>query len=49
MLLGTLAASLLSSMLTGKWVIQDGEGAPATSWGQGTIRGERIIRVGQDF
>ena len=49
MLLGALAASALRNMIAGKpkipgqGVIQAGEGAIATSQGQGTIR------VGQDF
>ena len=43
MLLGTLGASLLGNLLTGK-------GAIATSQGQRTIRaGEGTIRAGQDF
>ena len=43
MLLGTLGASLLENLFTGK-------GAIATSQGQGTIRaGEGAIRAGQDF
>ena len=41
MLLGTLAASLLGSMLAGKGVIRSGEGV--------IIAGERVIRAGQDF
>ena len=43
MLLGTLSASLLENLLTGKGVIQVGEWAIATSRGKGTIR------VGYDF
>ena len=40
MLLGTLGASLLGNLLTGKWAI-------ATSQGRGTIRvGEETIRAG---
>ena len=43
MLLGTLGASLLGNLLTGKGVI-------ATSQARGTIRaGEQAITVGQDF
>ena len=43
MLLGTLGASLLGNLLTGK-------GAIAPSQGRGTIRaGEGTIRSGQDF
>ena len=38
MLLGTLGASLLGNLLTGKGTITVGEGATATSKGQGTIR-----------
>ena len=37
MLLDTLAANLLGSMLTSKWVIQAGEGASSLSQGQGTV------------
>ena len=37
-LLGTLAASLLGSILTGKGAIRAGEGASATNQGRGTIR-----------
>ena len=36
-LFGTLAVTWLGRMLSGKGVIQAGEGAPATSQGQGTI------------
>ena len=43
MLLGTLGASLLGNVLTYKGAITAGEGAIATSEGQGTIR------AGQDF
>ena len=43
MLLGTLGASLLGILLTGKGTIRAGEGAIATSRGRGTIR------TGQDF
>ena len=43
MSLGTLGASLLGNLLTGKGVVRVGEGATATSQGQGTIR------AGQDF
>ena len=43
MLLGTLGASLLGNLLEGKGTITAGEGAIATSRGQGTIR------AGQDF
>ena len=35
MLLSTLDASLLGNLLTGKGVIQGGEGVIATSWGRG--------------
>ena len=43
MLLGTLGASLLRNLLTGK-------GARATSQGRRAIRaGQRIVRAGQDF
>ena len=43
MLLGTLGASLLGNLLTGK-------GARATSQGGGAIRaGQGIVRAGQDF
>ena len=43
MLLGTLGASLLGNLLTGK-------GEIATSQGRGTIRAdEGTIRAGQDF
>ena len=43
MLLGTLSASLLGNLLTGKETI-------LTSQGRGTIRaGEGTIRAGQDF
>ena len=43
MLLGTLGASLLWDLLTGKSTIRAGEGATTASQGQGTIR------AGQDF
>ena len=43
MSLGTLGASLLGNLLTGQGVVRVGEGATATSQGQGTIR------AGQDF
>ena len=36
-LLGTVDASLLRNLLTGKRVILDGEGVIVTSWGQVTI------------
>ena len=43
MLLGTLRASLLENLLTGK-------GAIATSQGRATIRaGESTVRAGHDF
>ena len=38
MLLGTLRASLLGSLLTGKGAIRAGEGAAAKSQGRGTVR-----------
>ena len=38
MLLGTLGASLLGNLLTGKETIRAGERTTATSKGQGTIR-----------
>ena len=43
MLLGTLGASLLRNLLVGEGTIRAGEGAIASSQGQGTIR------AGQDF
>ena len=43
MLLGTLGASLLGNLLTGKGIIRAGEGAMTTSRGRGKIR------AGQDF
>ena len=43
MLLGTLGASLLGNLLTGKWTIIAGEGATAMS------QGRRMIRARQDF
>ena len=43
MLLCTLGASLIGNLLTGKSTIRAGEGAIATSQGQG------IVRAGQDF
>ena len=43
MLLGTLGASLLGNLLEGKGTTRTGEGAIATSRGQGKIR------AGQDF
>ena len=43
MLLGTLSASLLENLLTGKGVIRVGEWAIATS------RGKGAIRAGHDF
>ena len=43
MLLGTLGASLLRNLLTGK-------GVRTTSKGRGAIRaGQGIVRAGQDF
>ena len=41
MLLGTLGASLLGNLLTGKEAMKTGEGATATSQGQGTIKAEQ--------
>ena len=38
MLLGTLGASLLGNLLTGKGVMRAGEGVIATSQGRGRIR-----------
>ena len=38
MLLGTLGASLLGNLLTGKGTITVGEGSSETIQGQGTIR-----------
>ena len=50
MLVHTLAANLSGSAVAGKGVIQVGEWAVATSWGQGTIgAGEDTIKVGQVF
>ena len=47
MLLGTLGASLLGNLLTGRGVNKKGKGAIATSQGRGIIRaGERIVRAG---
>ena len=43
MFLYTLGASLIENLLTGKDTIREGEGAIATSRGQGTIK------AGQDF
>ena len=43
MLLGTLGASLLGNLLTGKDTTRAGERVTATGQGRGTIR------VGQDF
>ena len=41
MLLGTLGASLLGNLLTGKGAMKTGEGATTTSQGQGTIKAEQ--------
>ena len=50
MLLGTLGASLLGNLLTGKGVIATSQGREANMTGRGTIRaGEGTIRAGQDF
>ena len=50
MLLGTLGASLLGNLLTGKGVIATSQGREANMTGRGTIRaGEGTIRTGQDF
>ena len=43
MLLGTLSASLLGNLITGKGTFTAGEGSSETSQGQGTIR------ASQDF
>ena len=43
MLLGTLGASILGNLLTGKWTIIAGEGATPMS------QGRRMIRARQDF
>ena len=48
MLLGTLAASVLGSALTGRGVIRTGEGTIKA--GKGTVRaGEGTIRAGENF
>ena len=48
MLLGTLGATLLGNLLTGKGVIAASQGREANMPGRGTIRaGEATVRVGQ--
>ena len=50
MLLGTLSASLLGNLLTGKGGIAASQGREANMPEQGTITvGEEAIRAGQDF
>ena len=50
MLLGTLGASLLGNLFTGKGVIATSQGREANMPGQATIRaGKGTIRAGQDF
>ena len=54
MLLGTLAASLLGNLLTGRGIYRSGKGkgaiAIATSQGRGINRaGEGIVRAGNDI
>ena len=49
-LLGTLGASLLGNLFTGKDTIRAGEGAIATSQGrEAKMPGEGTIRAHQDF
>ena len=49
-LLGTLGASLLGNLFTGKGTIRAGEGAIATSQGrEAKMPGEGTIRAHQDF
>ena len=50
MLLGTLGASLLGNLLTGKGAIVTSQKREANMFGRGTIRaGEGTVRAGQDF
>ena len=50
MLLGTLGASLLGNLLTGKRAIATRQGCTADVPGRGTISaGESTIRAGQEF
>ena len=58
MLLGTLDASLLGNLLTGKWVtanipgqgvIQAGEEAPTSLGCEANITGQGKLRATQDF
>ena len=50
MLLGTLCASLLENLLTGKGVIATSQGQGTIRAGEGTFKaGEGTVRAGQDF
>ena len=50
MLLGTLVASLLENLLSGKDVKDNGQGREAIKEGDKAIQaGDEKIRVGQDF
>ena len=51
MLLGTLGASLLGNLLTGKVTVGADEGAIATSQGRGTITADEgeTVKGGQNF
>ena len=50
MLLGTLGASLLGNLITGKGVVATGQGRGTIRAGEGTFRaGEGTVRAGQDF
>ena len=50
MLLGTLDASLLGNLLTGKRVISTSQGDEANMCARGTIKsGEGTVRAGQEF
>ena len=50
MLLGTVVASLLENLLSGKDVTENGQGREAIKEGDNVIQaGDEKIRVGQDF
>ena len=50
MSLGTLGASLLGNLLTGKGLIATSQGQGTITAGKGTIRAaEGTVRTGQDF
>ena len=49
MLLGTLAASLLGNLLTGKGAIATSQGRDTIRAGEGTFKGASTFGAGQDF